>query len=267
MALAHWQEPRTKFRAVATDYDGTLARNGKVQPETLRALSRVRLSGRRVILLTGREISSLKQVMPQLEVFDLIVAENGAVLYSPFSRTEAPLAKAPVPEFVKRLQEEGVQPLSVGTLIIATLRVHQKTVLRLIRKLDLNLEVSMNRGSMMILPSGVDKGTGLEAALGSLAIEFLEVVGIGDAENDIGFLGRCGWSVAVGNALPKVKAIVDLVLDSECRCLRLHRSLRMGRTPFVLSRKKRPWSCVCQPVSRGVLVSLWVREAKCTLPL
>ena len=73
----------------------------------------------------------------------------------------------------------------------------------------------MNRGSMMILPSGVDKGTGLEAALRSLAIEFLEVVGIGDAENDIGFLGRCGWSVAVGNALPKVKAIVDLVTEGE----------------------------------------------------
>src|SRR5262245_38379341 len=80
MALAHWQEPRTKFRAVATDYDGTLARNGKVQPETLRALFRVRLSGRRVILVTGPEISSLKEVMPQLEVLDLIVAENGAVL-------------------------------------------------------------------------------------------------------------------------------------------------------------------------------------------
>ena len=215
MALSHWHEPRTKFRAVATDYDGTLARNGKVQPETLRALSRVRLSGRTVILVTGREISSLKEVMPQLEIFDLIVAENGAVLYLPSSRTEVPLAKAPSPMFVKRLQDAGVQPLSVGTSIVATLRVHQKTVLRLIRRLDLNLEVSMNRESMMILPSGVDKGTGLEAALRTLAIDFPEVVGIGDAENDIGFVARCGWSVAVGNALPKLKAIVDLVTEGE----------------------------------------------------
>jgi len=213
--LIRWQRPGTKFRAVATDYDGTLASDGMVQPETLRALSRVRLSNRKVVLVTGREITSLKEVLPQLELFDLIVAENGAVLYSPSSRTEVPLAKAPVPAFVKRLQEEGVQPLSVGTAVVATLRVHETTVLRLIRELDLDLQASMNRESMMILPSGVNKVTGLEAALGKLAIGFPEVVGIGDAENDLVFLGRCGCSVAVGNALPRVKAIADMVTQEE----------------------------------------------------
>ncbi|PWT89580.1 MAG: hypothetical protein C5B55_11150 [Blastocatellia bacterium] len=158
--LIRWQRPGTKFRAVATDYDGTLASDGMVQPETLRALSRVRLSNRKMVLVTGREITSLKEVLSQLELFDLIVAENGAVLYSPSSRTEVPLAKAPVPAFVKRLQEEGVQPLSVGTAVVATLRVHETTVLRLIRELDLDLQASMNRESMMILPSGVNKVTG-----------------------------------------------------------------------------------------------------------
>ena len=205
----------TNFRALATDYDGTLASDGKVLPGTLTALVRVRLAERKLILVTGRELSSLLATMPQVGMFSRVVADNGAELYRPSTGTEERLSQPPSPEFVKKLRAEGVRPLSVGRSVVATLRVHAKPVVRVIQEMGLDLKISMNRESMMILPAGVNKATGLEAALDDLDLSFAQVVGIGDAENDLTFLGRCGFSVAVANALPMVKSIADMVTREE----------------------------------------------------
>jgi hydroxymethylpyrimidine pyrophosphatase-like HAD family hydrolase len=80
-----------------------------------------------------------------------------------------------------------------------------------IRDLGLELELSFNKGSVMVLPAGVNKATGLETALRELAVEPRRAAGIGDAENDQAFLSRCGLSAAVANALPEVQENVDLV--------------------------------------------------------
>jgi HAD superfamily hydrolase (TIGR01484 family) len=71
------------FIALATDYDGTLAENGKVDADTVAALKQLKNSGRRLILVTGRELSSLQREFPDLYLFDLAVVENGALLYDP----------------------------------------------------------------------------------------------------------------------------------------------------------------------------------------
>ena len=63
----------------------------------------------------------------------------------------------------------------------------------------------------MVLPSGVNKASGLAAALAECGLSPHNVVGIGDAENDHAFLAMCGCSVAVANALDSVKAEADLV--------------------------------------------------------
>jgi hydroxymethylpyrimidine pyrophosphatase-like HAD family hydrolase len=229
----------TNFRVLATDYDGTLASQGKVLPGTLTALVRVRLAERKLILVTGRELSSLLATMPQVGMFSRVVAENGAVLYRPSTNTEERLSESPPPELVTTLRAEGVRPLSVGRSVIATLRVHKKTVVRTIHEMGLDLKLSMNRESMMILPAGVNKATGLQAALEDLALSFSEVVGIGDAENDLSFLNRCGFSAAVANALPMVKSIADMVTRAEegagvAECID-----RLLAKPVAVSAKKR----------------------------
>jgi hydroxymethylpyrimidine pyrophosphatase-like HAD family hydrolase len=63
----------------------------------------------------------------------------------------------------------------------------------------------------MILPSGVNKATGLRAAAQCLGLAPIEIAGIGDAENDHAFLEICGCSVAVANALPASREKVDFV--------------------------------------------------------
>ena len=108
------------FAALATDYDGTLAHDGVVTSATLAALRRLKETGRKLIMVTGRELPDLQQVFAGLDIFDLIVAENGALLYEPERRAETVLGRVPPPRFIERLRARGVRPLSVGRSIVAT---------------------------------------------------------------------------------------------------------------------------------------------------
>jgi hydroxymethylpyrimidine pyrophosphatase-like HAD family hydrolase len=178
--------------ALATDYDGTLASHGVVDAATLEALERFKATGRRLILVTGRELPDLKRCFPQLGIFDRVVAENGALLYDPVSRQETVIAEPPPAAFVQRLRERNVAPLSVGRVIVATWEPHGATVLEVIRDLGLELQIIFNKGAVMVLPAGVNKATGLAAILHELELSAHSVVAVGDAENYQAFLHACG---------------------------------------------------------------------------
>ena len=199
------------YLALACDYDGTLATDGMVDEQTLAALKRLRESGRRLIMVTGRQLDDLLAVFPPVQLFDLIVAENGALLYRPAGHEEKLLGEPPPEAFVAALRQQGIEPLAVGRVIVATWEPHETTVLETIRELGLELQVIFNKGAVMVLPAGINKATGLSAALGELGLSPHNVVGIGDAENDHAFLKLCECAVAVANALPMVKEHADLV--------------------------------------------------------
>lgn len=199
-----------RFQALATDYDGTLADHGVVGAETLARLEEFRASGRKLILVTGRELPDLAIVFPRLDLFDRMVVENGAVLYDPLTRGKRILAPAPPRTFVDALDRRGVRPLSVGDVIVSAGRPHERIALQVIRDLKLELQVILNQDSIMVVPAGVDKASGLNTALGELGLSHEQVVGVGDAENDHAFLNICGYSVAVANALPALKKVADL---------------------------------------------------------
>jgi HAD superfamily hydrolase (TIGR01484 family) len=201
------------IRTLATDYDGTIATHGKVDPDTLGALRRLRDAGGTLILVTGREMPQLKQVFPELKLFHLVVAENGALLYWPDTGKERALCDPPEESFVRTLKERGVKPLSVGRVIVATYEPHETTVLQTIRDLGLERQVIFNKGAVMVLPSGVNKASGLTCALEELKIPAADVAGVGDAENDHALLQLCGVGAAVANALPSLKEHADVVLS------------------------------------------------------
>jgi len=200
-----------QYLALASDYDGTLATDGQVQGETLATLKRLRESGRKLILVTGRQLEDLCQVFPQFDWFDCVVAENGALLHFPASGEEQLLGDRPPEAFIQALQDRHVDSLSVGKVIVATWEPHGTTVLEAIRDLGLNLQVILNKGAVMVLPSGINKATGLSAAVKRLGLSAHNVVAVGDAENDLAFFDLCGFSVAVANALPMVKERADWV--------------------------------------------------------
>ncbi len=202
---------RMRFLALATDYDGTLANHG-VERTTIEALKHLRGSGRKLILITGRQLPDLQQVFPDYAMFDRVVAENGAVLFRPDSAQETTLCAPPDAGLMAALRARGV-PFSTGRAIIATGAAQQSAVAAEIHRLDLaaGVHIILNKDSLMVLPAGVDKSTGLAAALRDLNIGPEHVVGIGDAENDAAFLAACGCAAAVANALPQIKRNADLV--------------------------------------------------------
>jgi hydroxymethylpyrimidine pyrophosphatase-like HAD family hydrolase len=200
------------FVALATDYDGTLARNGHVEASVRSAIEELRRSGRKLLLVTGRDLGDLKDAFGPLDVFDMVVAENGALLFDPARREETLLGEPPPPVLVDRLRQLGVKPLSVGHAIIATWEPNEAIVLEAIRELSLEYNIIFNKGAVMVLPSGINKASGLKAALKRLRLSPQNVVGIGDAENDQAFLGACGCAVAVANAVPALRDKADFVV-------------------------------------------------------
>jgi len=198
------------YHVIACDYDGTLATDGRIAPETLAALGRVRHAGRRVVLITGRRFDDLLVVCPELDFFDWVVAENGAVLYEPRAKRVDDLAAPPPAAFLAALERAGV-PFSAGRVIVATEVPHETAVLRAIHDLGLELQIIFNRESVMVLPAAVSKQSGLEEALRRLGVPAHNAIGVGDAENDHAFLRLAGFAVAVGNAIPSLIAEADLV--------------------------------------------------------
>lgn len=204
-----------RYLALATDYDGTLAKDGVVDALTVEALQHLRQSGRKLILVTGREVPDLEAVFQRLDLFDRVVAENGAVLLNPQNHEKRALAEAPPQKFLQKLKDLGVRDLSAGDVIVATRRPYEMAVLTAIRDLGLELHVIFNKDAVMVLPSGVNKMTGLSQALLDLGLSRHNVVAIGDAENDHAFLSCCECAVAVANAIPALMEKADFITKGE----------------------------------------------------
>jgi len=169
------------YRALATDGDGTLIRRKRMARSTVTALERLRTAGRKLVLVTGETQEDLSE-FPDLSLFDLVVAENGAALYHPGSEKLTRLAEPPPADFVRELRRRDVDPTSVGQVIVSVRQPQAQALDNVIRDLGMDWRVICNRKQVMALPAGVDKATGLAAALQELDLSPSEVVGVGDAE-------------------------------------------------------------------------------------
>jgi HAD superfamily hydrolase (TIGR01484 family) len=204
-----------RYQILATDYDGSLAHNGVVDAPTIEALENLLATGRRLVLVTGRELPALQMTFPHLELFEWVVAENGALLYHPATQEEQVLVEPPPAQFSEALRAKGCEPISVGRVIVATWEPHQQLVLETIQHFGLELQVIFNKGAVMVLPAGVSKASGLTAALKKMGLSPHNAVGVGDAENDHAMLKLCEFSAAVRNALPALKETADWVTPAD----------------------------------------------------
>lgn len=199
------------YKAIATDYDGTLATDGYVDEATLSALMRYQDAGGRLFMVTGRELTDLQQIFPAVERFDGVVVENGAVFYHPKTQ-QVKLLGEPLPQtFLNALVAQQVSPIQQCLVMLATWQPHGPTVQSTIEEMGLEARVIMNKQAVMVLPKGVNKASGLRVALAELGLNARDVAGIGDAENDHDLLQSCGLAIAVENALPELKAIAHRV--------------------------------------------------------
>jgi hydroxymethylpyrimidine pyrophosphatase-like HAD family hydrolase/GTPase SAR1 family protein len=197
--------------ALAVDYDGTIADHGQVAPATFAALARVRESGRKVLLVTGRMLPDLRHVCPEVDdTFDAVVAENGAMLYVPSRREITGLGDGPEQALVAALRRREI-PFDLGSAIVATDEIYAEAALAAIRETGVERTLVFNKGALMLLPGGVTKGTGLLAALAMMELSPHNAVAIGDAENDHAFLSVAECAVAVADAIPALRERADYV--------------------------------------------------------
>jgi len=200
-----------KFRVLALDYDGTIAKDGALDPEVRKAVAGARARGIVVALVTGRILSDVKQLLGNDRLFDVVVAENGAVLSFPAGQDRL-IGSPPPPAFVEELRRRQIE-VRVGQCVVESDASLAPRILEVIRQLELPLLLLFNRGRLMVLPQGVSKGIGLRTALATLRLSIHNAIGIGDAENDHDLLSTCELGVAVSWGSPALKTQADEVLE------------------------------------------------------
>lgn len=201
------------FKMLATDYDGTIATRGRITENVEKALLQAKEAGFLIAIVTGRGFDSLLYVCPQAKIFDLIVAENGAILYFPSQEKVEYLAKLPPIEFIAQLMQHRI-PFYQGRVLTKVLRIFVEKVNALIDEFKFPLHIICHKNDGLILPLGMNKAKGLEKALLHFDITSDGVIAVGDAANDLDFLDFCGFKVAVGNAEDAVKVKADWIATS-----------------------------------------------------
>jgi hydroxymethylpyrimidine pyrophosphatase-like HAD family hydrolase len=201
-----------KFAALALDYDGTIATDGAFSSRVRQAIGEARQIGIAVVLVTGRRLPDLHQVAGDLTCFDVIVAENGAVLEFPSSGRHVSLGHPPSPAVIQELRRRQIDFMA-GESVLEADAASAPAILEVIRALEQPLILAFNRGRLMVLPQAIAKSTGLRQALFALRVSIHNTVGIGDAENDHDLLDACEVGVAVGWGSAALRAVADEVID------------------------------------------------------
>lgn len=200
-----------KFTVLALDYDGTIASDGRAHPEVVAAIRDARAEGITVVLVTGRILSDLRIVLSEENLFDAIVAENGAVIAFPNGWTRV-LGRPASRELLSELCELGVE-VAFGECVIEADAGVAPQILEAIRKLELPLVLVFNHSRVMVLPQGINKASGLREALKTMRLSLRNCIGIGDAENDHSLLDACEVGIAVGWGSKSLQTIADHVLE------------------------------------------------------
>jgi len=200
------------YRMLAFDHDETLAIDGAIRPETAAALAAAKEAGWLLALVTGRTHARIVEVCPCVDVFDLVVDENGAVLHFPATGAVEELAERPDGRLREGLERRGV-PFVPGRVVTITKRKYEGHVRAVIAAEGLALDLYCNRFAVMIVPRGTSKETGLRTGLERLGVTPAQVIAFGDDENDFALFEVAGLRVAVGNAIDAVQRAADVVLD------------------------------------------------------
>ena len=204
------------IRAIITDLDRTITdKPGKPYFDAAdydtKLFTEMKKAGIPLFLATGRTLSYVKKLSNKFKVWQCIIAENGAVIYFPKTKktiTTNTVYQAKVKKIVRDLNLPGV---IIGKIIISIPEEHEKIVMKNIEKYLGNVQIIRNVDEIMILPKGVDKGTGVRLALKYFDIDIEKTIVVGDGENDVEMFSNPGFKVALQNAHPSLKALANTI--------------------------------------------------------
>ena len=230
-----------KLSVLALDYDGTIARDDRLDSSVRDAIADARRRGIAVMLVTGRNLVDLRRVAGDLHFVDGVVAENGALLHFPDSGVSTPLSPPVSPAFLARLRDRGI-PFQAGQSIVDADADVAGRMLDVIRELELPVVLLFNRSRVMALNQGISKATGLSAALEILRASPRNAVAIGDAENDHELLRLAEVGAAVEWGSRSLQAAADLLIAGDGPAAVgdfIRRVSQSGRLPIVPRARRR----------------------------
>ena len=226
--------------AAALDLDGTvIGPDEKIALAVHEAVTR--LAGRiPVFIATGREPADVLRYAKELGLTTPQLCDGGANILDPVrsvSTWTAPVGPVNAEAVVTRLREMGsafVATHASGTastfddvpnwdlVRVSALDLDEATADALADEFRSNKEMYVIKA---VLPynglwaidftlAGVDKATGVARVGRTLGVDPANMVAVGDSYNDLPMLQSCGYSVAMGNAPPEVKAAADFVAPS-----------------------------------------------------
>jgi phosphoglycolate phosphatase (TIGR01487 family) len=201
------------IEAIASDYDRTLTDESLILSEkAVASLKSARKDGIKVFLVSGRKLPFLKGVNKNRDFVDIIIAENGAVVYDPGDGTKILLGNGL--DELKAAFSDADFPVDVEEAIVATTIDHLEEVREIIERNDLSVDIELNRNDVMVMPAGVNKCTGVMKAAEICGIDRQRLACIGDAENDLKLFAAAGTRVAVANAVQRLKDEADIVCSA-----------------------------------------------------
>jgi phosphoglycolate phosphatase (TIGR01487 family) len=199
---------------VVSDYDRTLAheKDGFFVSEEVKRRIQSFVERNYFAIVSGREkrlidifAKGLKPTAWVLENGTLIFVGDEEILNVPRSWFQIR------EEVTSRLEKMGIN-FSVGRVIVyVNNRGFTDQELSQLREI---CDVEYNRGDAMILPKGINKASGI-AKLKEILKFNGKTIGVGDGENDLKMMEVVDVKVAVGNAVPMIKEVADLVLKHE----------------------------------------------------
>jgi len=210
-----------RLGAVAADVDRTLTNDDLVLDlDAVRVIRLLEGAGVPVILCSGRDVIALGALAQYLGTSGVIVAEDGAILgrFGPthyrtrlLARPERVHAALAVLEEAFPSQLEVIQvPSRLASFVLSRV-LDRAAANRLLAEKGIKAKVVDSSLTFELADGEVDKGSGLVEAAAMLGVDPADVVAVGDSPTDVDMFRVAGWSAAVANAPPEVKAEADYV--------------------------------------------------------
>jgi HAD superfamily hydrolase (TIGR01484 family) len=228
-----------RYKAIMLDLDDTTVIHGKLNLPSKRVKDAIHLAKDRiaVCIATARTLVDTRAILKDLDLSGPCVLTNGTQIYDPVTKKIIFEVQLPVglPEKLYALCKQyklqailydgekdinftGVEKykkaLSIYVPEVATEKidemVHQFSIdprihvqkLTAWNKEYMSLDITSNEASKL---------HGIVEAAKILGISTDEIIGVGDGYNDFPLLMACGLKIAMGNAVPELKAIADFI--------------------------------------------------------
>ena len=247
---------QAKPKLIVLDLDGTALNSINLIPENLKGIliHLINNGTCRVVLASGRSISSMKTLASDLGLTAPLVTLNGGVIIDPVTKEIYNEKNLPIKTYKESLHilkmlnidfvvftSFGVyadKPSEITDILIKYTENEIKwtndftsiknpvKILFIPKSKESNAEIKKQTSFLEIdiiesgfsfteiVPKGVNKGSALRIVANMLDIDTKEIIAFGDNENDIEMLQFAGTGVAMGNAPDHVKQEADVVTDT-----------------------------------------------------